>query len=57
MLQIDLDRCDLCGTCVSVCPADCLELSETKLIVDNNKCTGCEICVRLCPFEALAVIG
>jgi len=57
MIEINPERCDLCGTCVSVCPADCIELDEMKLMIDNSKCTSCRICVRMCPFEALELAG
>ncbi len=56
MVIIEHERCDLCGTCVSVCPADCIELTETKLIIDNSKCTSCGTCVPTCPFEALKLV-
>ena len=45
--------CDLCGTCVAVCPADCIELSETTLSVDMEKCILCEFCLKICPVDAL----
>jgi len=55
MLMIDLDRCDLCGTCVGVCPVDCMELSELVLTVNQNICTSCNKCVIICPMAALTL--
>lgn len=57
MIKIDPERCDLCGTCVAVCPVDCIELTEMRLIIDNSKCTDCQICIKICPFEALELVG
>lgn len=57
MIEINPESCDLCGTCVSVCLADCIELDEMKLMIDNSKCISCRICVRMCPFEALELAG
>ena len=52
---ISLQHCDQCGTCIAVCPADALMLSEFKVIVDHDACTECGICVKMCPIAALEV--
>lgn len=51
MLKIDYKRCLTCGGCVSVCPANALEI-HGKLGV-NEKCIRCGMCVRFCPVGAL----
>ena len=48
------DRCDFCGTCVAVCPVDCIELGESHLTIDHNICTLCMNCVNVCPAGALS---
>jgi electron transfer flavoprotein alpha subunit len=53
MLNIDTKICDLCGTCISVCPANALLLLTDALQVDQ-KCTQCGACVKVCPFGALS---
>lgn len=53
MIIIDKDLCDLCGTCVAVCPEDCIELTETYLQIDNVHCTTCGLCTKVCPVSAL----
>jgi len=53
MIKIKKDLCDFCGTCVSVCPDDAIELTENRLIIDDKKCTDCLRCVRVCPLEVL----
>jgi ferredoxin len=53
MVVIDRGRCDLCGTCIAVCPENALEI-ETALAVDPSACTGCNRCVTVCPFGALS---
>lgn len=52
ILQKD-DQCDFCGTCVSVCPVDAIELFEARLVVDQAKCTLCMNCVHVCPYGCL----
>jgi ferredoxin len=49
-VQIDPARCDYCGTCVAVCPADAIELEESMIRVDSDRCTRCLACVAACPF-------
>ncbi|MBL7075696.1 4Fe-4S binding protein [candidate division KSB1 bacterium] len=53
MIEIREGRCDFCGVCVAVCPADCIELYEAKIVIDKEACTDCLNCVHVCPFEAL----
>ncbi len=51
-LEIDKAVCDQCGTCISVCPLDALELT-TELRVDVAKCIVCRNCKKVCPVGAL----
>lgn len=53
MIEIVEDLCDLCGTCVAVCPHLALELFETRLVIDEEKCTGCLLCRDVCPMHAI----
>ena len=47
------NSCDFCGTCVGVCPENCIELKEMQISIDHNICTNCSKCVWICPVEAL----
>ena len=49
----DETKCDFCGTCVGVCPENCIELRETVLSIDYDSCTICEKCIWICPVAAL----
>jgi len=53
MIVVNVNICDLCGTCVAVCPVDCIELTEFDLIIDHEVCIDCGVCVKMCPFAAL----
>jgi ferredoxin len=59
LLEIDPDRCTLCGACSITCPTKALALdegtSDTVLKHTPGVCTGCEECVTVCPEDALAV--
>jgi caffeyl-CoA reductase-Etf complex subunit CarE len=53
MTVVDTDKCDECGTCISVCPGNAL-LIGNKLAVSPEKCTSCGICIKVCPFGAIS---
>ncbi|MDW7679629.1 MAG: 4Fe-4S binding protein [bacterium] len=55
MIALKMDLCDFCGSCVSVCPEDAIELFEARLEIDHDKCTECLRCIKVCPFRALEV--
>jgi len=55
MINIDFSNCDMCGTCISVCPADIITLAA-QLHIDNKKCRKCNKCVTICPFGALSTV-
>lgn len=51
----DEDRCTHCGACVSVCPAEAMELDRETWKVEfrSDKCIACGLCVRACPPGAM----
>ena len=52
-MKINKDLCDICGTCVAVCPVDAIVVGEFEVQIDNEKCTGCLNCLKICPAEAI----
>ena len=55
MIEVNHDMCDLCGTCVSVCPENAIEMFEQYLKIDKQVCTACRKCIRICPVQALTM--
>ena len=53
MISAKQDLCDFCGTCVSVCPQDAIELFEARLVIIKDRCTNCLNCVKACPLRVL----
>jgi len=51
-IEINNERCGLCGLCVAACPYNALVLGTDKIIVDKFKCKGCGTCVSVCPTKA-----
>ena len=53
MISINGQKCDLCGTCVAVCPVDAVEVLEYNISIDEGICTQCQNCIAVCPWSAL----
>ncbi len=47
------DDCFGCGACVSVCPANAIEIKDGKAIIDQKKCTKCNKCLDICAINAI----
>jgi Na+-translocating ferredoxin:NAD+ oxidoreductase subunit B len=52
--KIDIDKCKVCGLCVTKCPTkaivDYLPSRPKAFVMDN--CIGCQICTKVCPVDA-----
>lgn len=55
-LALNSERCNGCGTCLSVCPRDVLIRSNGKVeVAQRDACIECGACQRNCPQGALTV--
>lgn len=56
-VQVNKDRCTLCLSCVSACPASTLQdnaaLPQLRFIEKN--CVQCGLCARTCPEQAITL--
>ena len=52
MIEIDRGKCDLCGTCISVCSGNALKI-DRELSIVQSKCVLCLRCIKVCPFGAI----
>lgn len=41
------------GTCVDVCPVDCIHEGETMFYIDPEECIACALCETVCPVDAI----
>jgi Fe-S-cluster-containing hydrogenase component 2 len=53
IIELDEQRCYVCGACVGICPFGALELKADRLALHTEKCRECRWCVQVCPFQAL----
>jgi len=52
-----VDRCTLCGACVSACEHGAIGVMGDRLTLDQSLCVGCGACVRVCPNGARELAG
>lgn len=65
-IEVDPEKCNLCGKCSKFCEAFLLQEKEPtptdlvpfeQLLVDEELCDHCGLCVGICPEEAIKVEG
>jgi adenylylsulfate reductase subunit B len=51
---INRDRCIACGTCMDICPLDCIYLKdEIAEVLYPDECWHCGACRQDCPEAAI----
>jgi MinD superfamily P-loop ATPase len=51
--QIDGEKCDGCGLCVSLCQYGAIRENGAGFAVDPRRCEGCKVCVTFCAAAAI----
>jgi MinD superfamily P-loop ATPase len=55
-LEVDNDKCTLCGMCTKVCVHGVLAVDSNGIeILDRDACMECGACAMNCPAEAVTV--
>ena len=62
-IEIAAELCKACELCISVCPKDCIEQSDTlnrygvypMRMREAAECSGCTLCATMCPDAAIEV--
>ena len=53
-LQIDKNKCTVCGLCAKKCPDKNLEITQDNIrIIDDEHCLHCLRCMNRCPANAI----
>ena len=53
MIEVLIDKCVGCGSCLSACAYDAIKIEDQIANIDPDKCVLCGACVSACPFEAI----
>lgn len=53
--NVMIEKCAGCGQCITVCPAQCIEVNDRKATIDNQKCIGCCDCIARCGVHAIEI--
>jgi len=51
------ERCQLCLSCIEVCPSKALELKDQAISRNKDLCTACGKCAEVCLNQAMEKIG
>lgn len=55
MPVVDLEKCNHCGLCASVCGCGAIVLTEDGIaIIETEDCHWCTVCEAVCPTGALS---
>lgn len=54
--KVDHDKCDGCGNCIDVCPADVFEMeNDLSRVTAADSCLDCGACAEECPSQAITI--
>jgi 6-hydroxynicotinate reductase len=51
-MQVIIEKCKGCGTCVLDCPQGAIKLTKKKAVI-GERCSECGACAKVCPEDAL----
>ena len=51
-VQVDLEKCNGCGSCEDICPVGAIKVND-KAKIEEDECLGCCACVDECQQKAL----
>ena len=56
-VQLDQDKCTMCGSCAFACPTGALRVGEEggALLGMESLCMGCHLCEHTCPEKAITL--
>lgn len=54
-MQLDLEKCTLCGVCQRFCDRKCFDLREIEFILNGENCSSCQLCTDICPEKAIKI--
>lgn len=52
--RVDTPLCAGCGSCLTVCLFDAIEIRAGRAVIDHRRCTGCGACMTVCHMAGIA---
>jgi electron transport complex protein RnfB len=52
----DMNSCNFCGDCASICYFGARKMVGDELIVSRDRCYGCGLCVNSCSEKAISIV-
>ena len=52
---VDQDKCRGCQMCTRWCPAEAIDLTSGKAVINPEICIGCADCILSCPYHAVSI--
>lgn len=56
MMQVDVEKCTGCGSCLETCPVEAISLVSAKAAINIEACLDCGACAQACPSGAIYLI-
>ncbi|SCZ06396.1 sigma 54-interacting transcriptional regulator [Alkaliphilus peptidifermentans] len=56
IINISMNKCKQCFSCVRNCPADAVEIKQGQASIIHSRCISCGKCVKSCPQKAKIVV-
>ena len=47
------ENCISCGSCLDVCPQQCIDINKTPAVIRQENCLHCGNCLNICPVGAV----
>ncbi|MGD2247921.1 MAG: 4Fe-4S binding protein [Candidatus Methanofastidiosia archaeon] len=54
--QTDINSCEQCGQCVTVCYFGARKIFDDTLEINQENCYGCGLCTDVCPAECIQMV-
>lgn len=51
-VELDIDKCKGCTSCLKHCPTEAIRIKDGKASINPDRCIDCSECIRVCPHNA-----
>ncbi|MDQ0155416.1 4Fe-4S dicluster domain-containing protein [Robertmurraya andreesenii] len=54
-IYLDTEKCTLCKACQKLCDKNCIQITNSHVIISAQACSACRLCEDICPEKAISV--